>query len=225
MTMHFLREMAHLNERLIGVGNMIEAQVSAAYQAVIQLDEAAARRVIRGDVEVDHSEIELEEECLKLLALYQPVAGDLRLIVAALKINTDLERIGDHAKNIAETAIKLSASSPIEIPETMHVIFKQTRLMLRKTLLAYIEADRALAEEVLKMDDEVDALCKAELPHQIGLIKQHPENTDQRLMLLSVCRQLERMGDHASNIAEDVVYLLSGDIIRHGENGVMKKLP
>ena len=93
---------------------------------------------------------------------------------------------------------------------------------VRKTLLAYIEADRALAEEVLKMDDEVDALCRAELPHQIDLIKQHPENTDQRLMLLSVCRQLERMGDHASNIAEDVVYLLSGDIIRHGENEAMK---
>lgn len=220
--MHFLREMEHLNERLIGVGNLIEAQVSAAFQAVIQLDGAAARRVITGDVEVDNREIEMEEECLKLLALYQPVAGDLRLIVAALKINTDLERIGDHAKNIAETAIKLSASPTIEIPETMHVIFKQVRLMLRKTLLAYIEANCTLAEDVLKMDDEVDALCKAELSNQIGLIKQHPEHTDQRLMLLSVCRQLERMGDHASNIAEDVVYLLSGDIIRHGENEAMK---
>ena len=223
MTLHFLREMERMNDHLIEMGNQIEAQLNAAYQAVIQLDEAAARRVIRGDVEVDNNEILMEEECLKLLALYQPVAGDLRLIVAALKINTDLERIGDHAKNIAEAAIGLSAGSSIDIPESMNAIFKQARLMLRKTLLAFVEADRELAEQVLEMDDDVDNMCSAELPHQIELIKQHPENADQRLILLSVCRQLERIGDHASNIAEDVVYLLSGDIIRHGENAAVLK--
>lgn len=222
MTLHFLREMDRLNRRLIDIGNKIETQVSTAFLAVTQLDEAAARRVIRGDIEVDNEEIQMEEECLKLLALYQPVAGDLRFIIAILKINTDLERIGDHAKNMAEAAIKLSASPAIEIPETMFVIYKQARLMLRKTLLAFVEADRELAEKVLEMDDGVDRLCSAELPHQIELIKNHPEDVGQRLMLLSVCRQLERIGDHASNIAEDVVYLLSGDIIRHGENAAMK---
>ena len=222
MTLHFLREMERLNEHLIEMGNQIETQLDVAYQAVLQLDEAAARRVIRGDVEIDDNEIQMEEECLKLLALYQPVAHDLRLIVVVLKINTDLERIGDHAKNIAEAAVKLSASTSIEIPETMHFIFKQAKLMLRKTLLAYVEGDRGLAEQVLKMDDEVDSMCREELPRQIELIKHHPENADQRLILLSVCRQLERIGDHASNIAEDVVYLLSGDIIRHGENEALK---
>ena len=222
MTWHFLREMDRLNERLIEIGNEVEAQVSAAFLAVIQLDKAAARRVIRDDVELDNHEIQMEEECLKLLALYQPVAGDLRLIIAVLKINTDLERIGDHAKNMAEAAIKLSAGSAIEIPESMHVIYKQARLMLRKTLLAFVEADRELAEKVLAMDDEVDNMCRAELHQQIELIKKHPENAGQRMMLLSVCRQLERIGDHASNIAEDVIYLLSGDIIRHGENVTMK---
>jgi len=214
--------MERLNGRLIEIGNEVEAQVSAAFQAVIQLDEAAARRVIRDDIEVDSHEIQMEEECLKLLALYQPVAGDLRLIIAVLKINTDLERIGDHAKNMAEAAIKLSASSSTEIPESMYVIYKQAKLMLRKTLLAFVETDRDLAEKVLEMDDEVDKLCRAELPRQIELIQKHPEDAGQRLMLLSVCRQLERIGDHASNIAEDVVYLLSGDIIRHGENVTMK---
>ena len=222
MTLHFLREMDRLNGRLIDIGNKVETQVSTAFQAVIQLDEAAARRVIRGDVEVDNNEIQMEEECLKLLALYQPVAGDLRLIISVLKINTDLERIGDHAKNMAETAVKLSAGSAIEIPESMHAIYKQARLMLRKSLLAFVETDSELAEKVLEMDDEVDNMCSAELPHQIELIKKHPEDAGQRLMLLSVCRQLERIGDHASNIAEDVVYLLSGDIIRHGENMAMK---
>lgn len=102
------------------------------------------------------------------------MAGDLRLIISALKINTDLERIGDHAKNIAEAAIGLSAGSSIEIPESMNTIFKQARLMLRRTLLAFVEADRELAEEVLRMDDEVDTMCRAELPCQIELIKQHP---------------------------------------------------
>jgi len=222
VTLHFLREMDRLNGRLVEIGNKIEAQVSTAFLAVIQLDEAAARRVIRGDIEVDNNEIQMEEECLKLLALYQPVASDLRLIVAMLKINTDLERIGDHAKNMAEVAIKLSADPAIEIPESMYAIYKQAKLMLRKTLLAFVETDRGLAEKVLKMDDEVDKMCSAELPHQIELIQNHPEDAGQRLMLLSVCRQLERIGDHASNIAEDVVYLLSGDIIRHGENEAMK---
>ena len=222
MTLHFLREMDRLNGHLIEIGNKIETQVSTAFHAVMQLDEAAARRVIRGDIEIDNNEIQMEEECLKLLALYQPVAGDLRFIVAVLKINTDLERIGDHAKNIAETAIRLSASPAIDMPESMHSTYKQARLMLRKTLLAFVEADRGLAEKVLEMDDEVDSLCSAELHHQIELIKKHPEDAGQRLMLLSVCRQLERTGDHASNIAEDVIYLLSGDIIRHGENEAIK---
>ena len=223
MTLHFLREMDRLNARLIEMGNKVEEQVSMAFMAVIQQDEAAARRVIRGDVEVDNEEIQMEEECLKLLALYQPVANDLRLIIAILKINTDLERIGDHAKNMAEAAIRLSASTAVEIPESMHVIYKQAKLMLRKTLLAFIETDRELAEKVLEMDDEVDTLCRAELPNQIEFIKNHPADASQRLILLSVCRQLERIGDHASNIAEDVIYLLSGDIIRHGENAAMKR--
>jgi len=222
VTLHFLREMDRLNARLIEMGNKVEEQVSMAFMAVIQQDEAAARRVIRGDVEVDNEEIQMEEECLKLLALYQPVANDLRLIIAILKINTDLERIGDHAKNMAEAAIRLSASTAVEIPESMHVIYKQAKLMLRKTLLAFIETDRELAEKVLEMDDEVDTLCRAELPDQIEFIKNHPADAGQRLILLLVCRQLERIGDHASNIAEDVIYLLSGDIIRHGENAAMK---
>ena len=221
MTLHFLREMDRLNARLIEMGNKVEEQVSMAFMAVIQQDEAAARRVIRGDVEVDNEEIQMEEECLKLLALYQPVANDLRLIIAILKINTDLERIGDHAKNMAEAAIRLSASTAVEIPESMHVIYKQAKLMLRKTLLAFIETDRELAEKVLEMDDEVDTLCRAELPDQIEFIKNHPADAGQRLILLLVCRQLERIGDHASNIAEDVIYLLSGDIIRHGANAAM----
>jgi phosphate transport system protein len=119
VTLHFLREMERLNVRLINMGNKIESQVSMGFTSVIQLDEAAARRVIRGDVEVDNNEIQMEEECLKLLALYQPVANDLRIIVSVLKINTDLERIGDHASNIAEDVIYMLSGDIIRHGENV----------------------------------------------------------------------------------------------------------
>jgi len=223
MTMHFQREMDRLNQQLVAIAKRVEEQVNTAFNAVVQVDVAAARRVIKGDAEVDNVEVEMEEECLKLLALYQPVANDLRLIVAVLKINNDLERIGDHAKNMAEVVLHMAEGEPLKIPASMTAIFDKTKLMLRKALLAFVELDRKLAEAVLAMDDEVDALCKSELPLQIELMKHEPNLVEQRLMLLSVCRQLERIGDHASNIAEDIVYLLSGEIIRHSISGSLSR--
>ena len=221
--MHFQREMDRLNQQLVAIAKRVEEQVNTAFNAVVQVDVAAARRVIKGDAEVDNVEVEMEEECLKLLALYQPVANDLRLIVAVLKINNDLERIGDHAKNMAEVVLHMAEGEPLKIPASMTAIFDKTKLMLRKALLAFVELDRKLAEAVLAMDDEVDALCKSELPLQIELMKHEPDLVEQRLMLLSVCRQLERIGDHASNIAEDIVYLLSGEIIRHSISGSLSR--
>jgi len=141
---------------------------------------------------------------------------DLRLIVSMLKINMDLERIGDHAAHISRIAIRMAELPKVEIPQSMHTIYQQSKLMLRKSLLAFVEADSTLAETVLRMDEEVDALCKATMPGQIELIRANSEETEQRLMVITACRQLERIGDHAANIAEDVIYLLSGDIIRHG---------
>ena len=223
MTMHFQREMDRLNQHLVAIAQRVEDQVNTAFNAVVQVDVAAARRVIKGDAEVDNVEVEMEEECLKLLALYQPVANDLRLIVAVLKINNDLERIGDHAKNMAEVVLHMAEGVPLKIPERMLVIFEKTKMMLRKVLLAFVELDLKLAEAVLAMDDEVDALCKSELPLQIELMKHEPNLVEQRIMLLSVCRQLERIGDHASNIAEDIVYLLSGEIIRHSISGSLSR--
>jgi len=223
MTMHFQREMDRLNQHLVAIAKRVEDQVNTAFNAVVQVDVAAARRVIKGDAEVDNVEVEMEEECLKLLALYQPVANDLRLIVAVLKINNDLERIGDHAKNMAEVVLHMAEGVPLKIPERMLVIFEKTKLMLRKALLVIVELDRKRAEAGLAMDDEVDALCKSELPLQIELMKHEPNLVEQRLMLLSVCRQLERIGDHASNIAEDIVYLLSGEIIRHSISGSLSR--
>ena len=215
--------MNRLNQHLVSVGKRVEDQVNMAFNAFVQMDVTAARKVIKGDAEVDTVEVEMEEECLKLLALYQPVANDLRLIVAVLKINNDLERIGDHAKNMAEIVLQMAEDQPLEVPENMVAIFEKTKLMLRKVLLAFVELDRKIAEAVLAMDDEVDSLCKSQLPLQIDLIKHEPQLTGQHLMLLSMCRQLERIGDHASNIAEDIIYLLSGEIIRHSISGSMSR--
>jgi phosphate transport system protein len=223
VTMHFQREMNRLNQHLVSVGKQVEEQVTMAFNAFVQMDVSTARKVIKGDAEVDNVEVEMEEECLKLLALYQPVANDLRLIVAVLKINNDLERIGDHAKNMAEIVLQMAEYGPIKVPENMIAIFEKTKLMLRKVLLAFVELDIKIAEAVLAMDDEVDALCKSQLPLQIEMIQHEPDYAGQHLMLLSVCRQLERIGDHASNIAEDIIYLLTGDIIRHSISGSMSR--
>lgn len=223
MTMHFQREMNRLNQDLVSVGKQVEEQLTMAFNAFVQMDVTTARKVIKGDAEVDNVEVEMEEECLKLLALYQPVANDLRLIVAVLKINNDLERIGDHAKNMAEIVLQMAENGPIKVPDNMIAIFEKTKLMLRKVLLAFVELDIRIAEAVLAMDDEVDALCKSQLPLQIEMIQHEPDYAGQHLMLLSVCRQLERIGDHASNIAEDIIYLLTGDIIRHSISGSMSR--
>ena len=223
MTMHFQREMNRLNQDLVSVGKKVEEQLTMAFNAFVQMDVTTARKVIKGDAEVDNVEVEMEEECLKLLALYQPVANDLRLIVAVLKINNDLERIGDHAKNMAEIVLQMAENGPMKVPENMIAIFEKTKLMLRKVLLAFVELDIKIAEAVLAMDDEVDALCKSQLPLQIEMIQHEPDYAGQHLMLLSVCRQLERIGDHASNIAEDIIYLLTGDIIRHSISGSMSR--
>jgi phosphate transport system protein len=221
--MHFQREMDRLNQHLVANSKRVEDQVNMAFTALMHMDVTGARKVIKGDAEVDNVEVEMEEECLKLLALYQPVANDLRLIVAVLKINNDLERIGDHAKNMAEIVLQMAEGEPLKIPENMVAIFEKTKLMLRKALLAFVELDRKLAEAVLAMDDEVDSLCKSQLPLQIEMIKHEPQLTGQHLMLLSLCRQLERIGDHASNIAEDIIYLLSGEIIRHSISGSLSR--
>lgn len=223
MTMHFQREMNRLNQDLVSVGKQVEEQLTMAFNAFVQMDVTTARKVIKGDAEVDNVEVEMEEECLKLLALYQPVANDLRVIVAVLKINNDLERIGDHAKNMAEIVLQMAENGPVPVPENMIAIFEKTKLMLRKVLLAFVELDIKIAEAVLAMDDEVDALCKSQLPLHIEMIQHNPDYAGQHLMLLSVCRQLERIGDHASNIAEDIIYLLTGDIIRHSISGSLSR--
>lgn len=218
MSLQFLREMERLNKQLIRLSNTIEQQVSQSIQAISDFDEITAQHVIDSDIEVDNFEIEMEEDCLKLLALHQPVANDLRLIIAVLKINNDLERIGDHAVIIAEEAINLTKLPPIEVPDELFGLSSQAKMMLKKSLLSFVESDPYVAKDVLKHGQNIRQLADNIFHEQLDLIKSTPNTAEQRLYLLKVTRQLQRIADHATNIAEDIIFLMSGDIIRHRSN-------
>lgn len=219
MSLHFLREIGRLNKHLIELADTIEVQVSMSMEAICDLDQLKAQRVIDADSEVDKAEIEMEEDCLKLLALHQPVANDLRQIISVLKINSDLERIGDHAVIIAEEAINLTRLPSVKIPEEMTELSREAKMMLKKSLLAFVERDHQLSKDVLYLGQSIDQLAEDISNSQMALIKKKPEQVEQRVSLLKVCRQLERVADHATNISEDIIFSMSGDIIRHGGNG------
>jgi len=218
MTLHFHREVDRLIEDLTSFGEGIEDQLSLSVDALMEGNVPGAKRVIMNDVDIDQAEVEIEEECLKLLALHQPLASDLRQIVSILKINCDLERVGDHASNIAERVLDLDTLPRVDIPKDILTMSKQARLMLRLSLLSFIESDQMLTQGIFDMEKELDALNKTIFRQQVQAIEYVPAEAEQRILLLSICKQLERIGDLASNIAEDVVYLMSGEIIRHGEH-------
>ena len=215
MSLHYLREIERLNKYLMNLADIVEKQVSQSILALSELDELSAQHVIDTDIEVDKAEIEMEENCLKLLALHQPVANDLRLIISVLKINNDLERIGDHAVLIAEEAIKLTRLPAIKVPEEIFTLSTQAKLMLRKSLLAFIEDDIHVARDVLHRGKDIHHLAEKIFHGQLDNIKHSPKHAEQRLYMLKVSRQLQRIADHATNIAEDSIFLMSGDIIRH----------
>jgi phosphate transport system protein len=159
----------------------------------------------------------MEEECLKILALHQPVGSDLRLIVAILKINNDLERIGDLSVNIAERAVFLASPETIDIPLDFARMAENVESMLRRSLDALVNTDLAAAHEVLEADDEVDAINREMYVQVQDAIRQHPQRVERLIHLLSASRHLERIADHATNIAEDVIYMIEGEIVRHRE--------
>lgn len=186
-----------------------------ALRALHTGDMEAADIAIAADREIDLMEIDVEEECLKLLALYQPVAVDLRLVVAVLKINNDLERIGDLAKNIAKRARNLKELPAVDFPDDFLAIGERTVAMLTRSLDAVVNLDAGLAREVIALDDDVDALNRSVFGRIKEAMRSDPASTDACVHLLTVSRNLERVGDHATNIAEDVIYMVEGSIIRH----------
>jgi len=215
MPIHLEREIDQLKREVSSLSAHVEETVGKAVRAVTERDSGLARNVIEFDPKIDLMEVELEEECLKALALHQPVAHDLRFIITVLKVNNDLERIGDLAANIAEQAAFLAASRPIEIPYDLAGMATKVREMLRRSLDALMATDAAIARSVCQADDEVDAIDREMYPEVRAAIREHPDDMEALIRLLRVSQNLERIADHATNIAEDVIYLAEGEIIRH----------
>jgi phosphate transport system protein len=218
MAVHFQREIDHLKKQILAVGAVVEERISGAITAVIKHDAVLARQIADGDDEIDRMEIDVEEECLKILALYQPVAIDLRLVVAVLKINQDLERMADLASNIGRRAEYLANMTKVEIPDELKQMFKHTQDMVKRCLDAFVESDVAVARQVCIADDEVDQHNRQMHVLVQDQIREHPNDVERLLNLLSVSRHLERIADLATNVAEDVIYTVQGDIVRHRNN-------
>ncbi|CAK8712767.1 MAG: phosphate uptake regulator, PhoU [Candidatus Electronema aureum] len=209
------RKIQKIKKRLLAIGAIVEEQVDLAVKSIVNRDSELAQKVIDGDVAIDLMEVDLEEECLKVLALHQPMAVDLRMIIAVLKINSDLERIGDLAVDATERAIALVNQAPIDFPFDFTTMSQAVQKMLKQSIDALINLDMDLAMQVCASDDAVDAM-HAEVYRRVEeAILQHPEDIKQELTCLSVSRYLERIADHTTNIAEDVIYLIQGNIVRH----------
>jgi phosphate transport system protein len=212
---HIQRQIDLLKQKILEVGGLVEEAIANAISAMLNRDGKLAQRVITDDTAIDQMEVEVEEDCLKILALYQPVAADLRFVVAILKINNDLERIGDLARNIAKRVNYLSKSDPIELPFSLREMTTKVQSMVRMSLDALVNGDPSLARQVREEDDAVDNERKKIADHIISLIKKMPERVEYLLKLNSVSKHLERIADMATNIAEDVIYMVEGEIVRH----------
>jgi phosphate transport system protein len=215
MGKHLQRDLDNLQRDLLALASLVEESIHKATRALCGRDVRLAREVIAADSQIDLEENQIHEECLKILALHQPVAVDLRRTVSALLITTDLERMGDLAEEICECALKLSSPPHLAIPAKLQRMSEQTVLMVRRSLDSFVNLDRALAQGVLRLDDEVDRYNVEIIQEIVQTMKQSPALIEAGLSLFSATRQLERIADHATNIAEDVLYLIDGEIVRH----------
>ena len=215
MKRHLQKELENLKKRILSLGAMVEERVRMAIEAFDTNSRELAQQTIVSDREIDEAEVEVEEECLKIIALHQPVAVDLRFINATIKINNDLERIGDEAVNIAERVENISRRLPISIPFDFAAMAEKAEAMLKESLDALVNQDVDLAYKVCLDDDAVDRMNRSVYDNVKETIKKHPDRVAYLLNLLLIARHLERIGDHATNIAEEVIYMIEGEISRH----------
>ena len=212
---HFQEELEQLQARLLAMGGLAVDRVRAAVHGLVSRDMAAVAGVLAGDAPINQLHIEIDNRCFTLLALHQPMAVDLRAIVSAVKINTDLERVGDLAINIAEAATRYLRHPPvkelIDIPRMARV----AQAMLRDALNAFVRRDISMAQTVLHQDDELDALKTQVFRELLTCMLQDPHTIEPALDLILVSRHLERIGDHATNVAEDVIFMVSAKDVRH----------
>ncbi|MEY4096267.1 MAG: PhoU-like phosphate uptake regulator [Acidobacteriota bacterium] len=212
---HFQDELDQLKERLLKMGGLAEERVRESVRALIDRDHAALDAILRGDEPINDLHMEVDDRCFKLLALHQPMAADLRVIVAAVKINTDLERVGDLAVNIAEAGKRYLQHAPVKPLIDIPRMGELAQKMLRDALDAFVRRDMPLAEAVLAADDTLDALKTQIFRELLTYMLQRPETIEPALDLILISRHLERIGDHATNVAEDVIFILSAKDVRH----------
>ena len=211
MRSHFDEQLAQLNKDMIDMGTMVEESISKAVNALIRQDEKLARQVAAGDGEIDRAERKIEDLCIRLLLRQQPVAKDLRNISAALKMVTDMERIGDHAADISELAMVLCKKPYVKQFDHIEEMAKETMVMLIQSLEAYVDKDLDKAEKVIAHDDVVDELFEKIKKELVEMIRSHADEGEQAVDILMVTKYFERIGDHATNIAEWVIFSITGE--------------
>ena len=214
MAKHLPREIDKIKKEILSLGAMVEDRFKKAIQAVTTEDLELAQQIIDTDYQIDQRELEVEEECLKILALYQPVATDLRFLVAVIKINNDLERIADYASNIAKR-YKSSADDPGKFKYDYTRMARTASKMLKMSLDALVHTDVDMAYEVREMDEQVNTMRNEAYDSMKTDIQNNPHMVGEIINMYLISRHIERVGDHTTNIAEEVIYLIEGEIIRH----------
>ena len=209
------KDIEKIKKMVLSLGAMVEERVRMSIKAIETWDAGLAEDIIRRDYEIDELEIEVEEECLKILALHQPVAVDLRFLIATIKINSELERIGDEAVNIANRVRNISKRRKLDLSFDFTIMAEKAATMLRLSLDALVNLDQDLAFKVLTLDDEVDLMHREIYDRIKEVMSQNPDYVGYLINLYTTSRHLERVGDHSTNIAEEVIYLIEGEIIRH----------
>ena len=218
MHAHLSHAFQRLKKSLFSLSGAVEENLYLAMKAVLEGESHLADQVRARDLEIDLMEVDFEEECLKVLALHQPVAIDLRFIVAVLKINNDLERIGDLAVSIADHAPRFVGRDPVESARKLPLMAEKAQAMLRKSLDAIVGMDGKLAREVLAADDEVDSMYYEMTQSLRGAIRADGSRVDDLMAIMMICKHIERVADLATNIAEDAIYMVDGEIVRHGRH-------
>ena len=215
MKTHMQREINMLRNQLLELGGDVNSALNMTYKALMDMDKSLATKVIKADKDINQAEIDIEENALKILALYQPVASDLREVISFLKINNDLERVGDLSANICRYLKKTIKIGPTEVPEKLKEMFPKVLNMMNLTIDCAYKDDIETVIEVCDLDKEIDKLNKALLEELKLRIKENPEMTDQLLFYFSISRTLERIADYFTNICEDIYYKVTGSIVRH----------
>jgi phosphate transport system protein len=215
MTLHFQREVDKLKRMILNEASLIESDLRKALKSLHERDETLATEVKNSDFVIDEMEVEIEEDALKILALHQPVAFDLRFIISVIKINNDLERIGDLTANIASRTAELKKYPHMEIPSNISKMADVALTMVKESLESLINLDEKLAKKVCEDDEIVDSFHKQTYKLVSEKVKEEPDNINFFLKILGISRYLERIADHSTNIAEDVIYMVEGKISRH----------